>query len=280
MSGNRKGGNSSTSDSNTRTTPYNTRNNGKGGSYTSLNNPNDSYDGYETASSKKARRKEGQKPSYVPKNSQTVEPISKEILASAVEKVQDAMAVDNDSQERTIDNIQAELNAQLEDIAKQAKEDAEKCELMAAAVNDALGTTKPVTSPVTDKDDDLIMIDANPISHQNAEASGSGTNNPTDITPKDNTVITPISTEVKKTKTRTIINRSQRYRLYAPVTAFITEDITEIRKSLLHLYDKFYSLTDISVRSIKRQDKSVVKFIVEKFYVESKAKRLYLCQFQ
>src|SRR5207245_4446025 len=39
MSGNGKGGNSSTSGSNTRTTPYNTRNNGKGGSYTSLNNP-------------------------------------------------------------------------------------------------------------------------------------------------------------------------------------------------------------------------------------------------
>src|SRR2546421_3594316 len=179
MSGNGKGGNSSTSGSNTRTTPYNTRNNGKGSSYTSLNNPNDTYDGYKTASSKKARRKEGQKPSYVPKNSQTVEPISKETLASAVEKVQDAMAVDNDSQERTIDDIQAELNAQLEDIAKQTEEDAKKCELMAAAVNDAFGTTKSVTSPVTDKDDDLIMIDTNPISHQNAEASGSGTNNPT-----------------------------------------------------------------------------------------------------
>src|SRR2546421_9300858 len=39
MSGNGKGGNSSTSGSNTRTTPYNTRNNGKGGSYTSLINP-------------------------------------------------------------------------------------------------------------------------------------------------------------------------------------------------------------------------------------------------
>ena len=77
---------------------------------------------------------------------------------------------------------------------------------MAAAVKDALDTTKSVTSPVTDKDDDLIMIDANPISHQNAEASGSGTNNSTDITSKDNAVITPISTEVKKTKTRTIIN--------------------------------------------------------------------------
>src|SRR3989440_12213300 len=188
------------------------------------------------------------------------------------------MAIDNDSQERTIDDIQAELNAQLEDIAKQAKEDAEKRELMVAAVNDALGTTKPVTSPVTDKDDDLIMIDANPISHQNAEASGSGTNNPTDITPKDNTVITPISTEVKKTKTRTIINRSQRYRLYASVIAFATEDITEIRKSLLHLYDKFYSLTDISVRSIKRQDKSIVRFIVVEFYVESQAKKALLLQ--
>src|SRR5205823_4802228 len=117
-----------------------------------------------------------------------------------------------------------------------------KRELMTTAVKDTLGTTKLVTSPVTDKDDDLIMIDANPISHQNAEASGSGTNHSTDITPKDNTVITPISTEVKKTKTRTIINRSQRYRLYAPVTAFTTEDITEIRKSLLHPYEKFYSL--------------------------------------
>ena len=80
---------------------------------------------------------------------------------------------------------------------------------------------------MTDKDDDLIMIDANSISHQNAEASGSGTNNLTDITPKDNTVIMPISTEVKKTKTRTIINRSQQYRLYVPVTAFTTEDVTE-----------------------------------------------------
>ena len=86
MSGNGKGGNSSTSGSNTKTTPYNTCNNGKGGSYTSLNNPNDAYDGYETASSKRARRKEGQKPTHTPKNSQTVEPISKETLASAVEK--------------------------------------------------------------------------------------------------------------------------------------------------------------------------------------------------
>ena len=129
---------------------------------------------------------------------------------------------------------------------------------------------------VTDKDDDLIMIDANPISHQNADASGSGTNNSTVITPKDNAVITPISTEVKKTKTKTIINRSQRYRLYAPVTAFTTEDVTEIRKSLLHLYEKLYSLTDISVKSIKRQDKSIVKFIVVEFYVESQAKKALL----
>ena len=130
MSGNRKGGNSSTSGSNTRTTPYNTRNNGKGGSYTSLNNPNDTFDGYETTSSKKTRRKEGQKPAYTPKNSQTVEPISKETLASAVEKVQDAMAVDNDQQEKIIDDIQAELNTQLEEIRKQAEEDAKKCELI------------------------------------------------------------------------------------------------------------------------------------------------------
>src|SRR5207244_10588049 len=132
------------------TIPYNTRNNGKGGSYTPINNPNEPFDGYETASSKRTRRNDAKKPTYTPKNSQTVEPISKETLASAVEKVQDAMAVDNDSQERTIDDIQAELNAQLEDIAKQAKEDAEKRELMAAAVNDALGTPKPVTSPATD----------------------------------------------------------------------------------------------------------------------------------
>src|SRR2546421_7600919 len=166
MSGNGKGGNSSTSGSNTRTTPYNTRNNGKGGSYTSLNNPNDSYDGYETASSKKAHRKGGQKPSYVPKNSQTVEPIFQEILALAVEKVQDAMAVDNDSQEKTIDDIQAELNTQLEEIRKQAEEDAKKCELMAAAVKDALETPKPVTSPATNKDNDLIIIDANLTLHQ------------------------------------------------------------------------------------------------------------------
>src|SRR2546423_2789934 len=202
MSGNGKGGNSSTSGSNTRTTPYNTCNNGKGGSYTSLNNPNEAYDGYKTASSKKARRNDSKKPTYTSKNSQTVEPISKEILASAVEKVQDAMAVDNDSQEKTIDDIQAELNSQLEEIRKQAEEDAKKHELMAAAVNDALGTLKPVTSPATNKDDDLIMTDANPTPHQNAEASSSGSHNSSVITPNDTAVITPISTEVKKPKPR------------------------------------------------------------------------------
>src|SRR5205085_10352506 len=111
---------------------------------------------------------------------------------------------------------------------------------------------------------------------QNAEASGSGSNNATINTSKDTKVITPISTEVKKTKPRTIINRYQRYRLYAPVTAFTTEDVTEIRKSLLHLYEKFYSLINISVRSIKRQDKSIVKFIVVEFYVESQAKKALL----
>ena len=94
------------------------------------------------------------------------------------------MAVDNVSQEKTIDDIQAELNSQLEEIRNQAEEDAKKRELMAAAVKDALRTPKPVTSPVTDKDDDLIMIDTNPISHQNAEASGSGTNNPLISLPK------------------------------------------------------------------------------------------------
>src|ERR1044071_3727771 len=185
MSGNGKGGNSSTSGSNTRTTPYNTRNNGKGGSYTSLNNPNDTFDGYETATSKRARRNEAKKSTYTPKNSQTVEPISKETLASAVEKVHDAMAVDNDSQDRTIDDIQAELNTQLDDIRKQAEEDAKKRELMAAAVKDALGTPNPMTSPATDKDDDLIMIDANSTPHQNAEASGSGSNSSTVLTPND-----------------------------------------------------------------------------------------------
>src|SRR5436189_3924456 len=104
MSGNGKGENSSSSGSHARTTPYNTRNNGKGGSYTSTNNPNEAFDGYETASSKRARRNEAKKPNYTPKNSHTVEPISKETLASAVEKIQDAMAVNNDSQEKTIDD--------------------------------------------------------------------------------------------------------------------------------------------------------------------------------
>src|SRR6185295_643769 len=125
-------------------------------------------------------------------------------------------------------------------------------------------------------DDDHIMIDANLTSHQNAEASSSGSHNSTIITPNDTAVITLISTEVKKTKTKTIINRSQRYRLYVPVTAFTTEDITEIRKSLLHLYEKLYSLTDILVKSIKRQDKSIVKFIVVEFYVESQTKKALL----
>src|SRR3989440_4862795 len=149
MSGNGKGGNSSSSGSHTRTTPYNTRNNGKGGSYTSLNNPNEPFDGYETASSKRARRNDAKKPTYTSKNSQTVEPISKETLVSAVEKVQDAITVDNDSQEKTIDDIQAELNSQLEEIRKQAEEDAKKRKLMAAAVKDALGTPKPLTQPAT-----------------------------------------------------------------------------------------------------------------------------------
>ena len=107
-----------------RTKPYNTRNNSKGGSYTSLNNPNEPFDGYETASSKQARRNDAKKPTYTPKNSQTVEPISKETLASAVEKVQDAMAVDNDSQERTIDDIQAELNVQLQNKLKKTRKNA------------------------------------------------------------------------------------------------------------------------------------------------------------
>src|ERR1044071_4384114 len=185
MSGNGKVGNSSTSGSNTRTTPYNTCNNGKGDSYTSLNNPNEAFNGYETASSKRACRNETKKPTYMPKNSQTVESISKETLALAVEKVQDAMAVDNDSQEKTIDDIQAELNSQLDDIRKQAEEDAKKRELMAAAVKDALGTPNPMTSPTTDQDDDLIMIDANSTPHQNAEASGSGSNSSTVLTPND-----------------------------------------------------------------------------------------------
>jgi len=164
----------------------------------------------------------------------------------------------------------------LEEIQRKAEEDAKKRELMAAAVKDALGTPNPVTSPATDKDDDLIMVDANLTPHQNAEVSGSGSNNSTVITPSDTAVITPISTEVKKTKTKTIINRSQRYRLYAPVTDFTTKDVTEIRKSLLHLYEKLYSLTDISVKSIKRQDKTIVKFIVVEFYVESQAKKALL----
>ena len=85
--------------------PYNTCNNGKGGSYTPINNPNEPFDGYKIASSKRARRNDAKKPTYTPKNSQTIESISKETLVSAVEKVQDAMAVDNDSQEKTIDDI-------------------------------------------------------------------------------------------------------------------------------------------------------------------------------
>ena len=125
------------------------------------------------------------------------------------------MAVDNDSQEKTIDDIQAELNSQLEEIWKQAEEDAKKCELMAAAVKDAFGTPKSVTSLATNKDDDLIMIDANLTLHQNAKASSSSSHNSSVITPNDTAVITPISMEVKKTKIKTIINRSQRYRLYA-----------------------------------------------------------------
>ena len=65
-----------------------------------------------------------------------------------------------------------------------------------------------MTSPATDKDDDFIMIDANLTPHQNAEASGSGSNNTTVGASKNTTVIIPISTEVKKSKPKTIINRS------------------------------------------------------------------------
>ena len=39
------------------------------------------------------------------------------------------MAVDNDSQEKTIDDIQAELNIQLEEIRKHAEEDAKNANL-------------------------------------------------------------------------------------------------------------------------------------------------------
>src|ERR1044072_6865505 len=133
-----------------------------------------------------------------------------------------------------------------------------------------------MTSPATDKDNDLTMTDVNDTPQPNLEASGSGSNTANVNSTNDTTVITPISTEVKKDKPRTVINRSQRYRLYAPVTAFTTEDVTEIRKSLMHLYEKLHSLTDISVRSIKRQDKTIVKFIVVEFYVESQAKKALL----
>src|SRR6185437_4632726 len=118
MFGNGKGGNSSTSGSHARTTPYNTRNNGKGGSYTSLNNPNEAFDGYETASSKRARRNEAKKSTYTPKNSQTVEPIFKKTLASAVEKSK-TLWPSIMTLKKTIDDIQAELNTQLEGIRKQ-----------------------------------------------------------------------------------------------------------------------------------------------------------------
>ena len=114
MSGNGKGGNSSTSDSNARkNSPYNTR--GKGGTYTSLNNPNDAYDGYETVTSRKDRRKDGQKVPYKPRNSQTVETSTPGTSATAVSKDKNAMEVDNSCAEQTIDDIQAKLNADLKE---------------------------------------------------------------------------------------------------------------------------------------------------------------------
>ena len=118
MSGNGKGGNSSTSGSNARkNSPYNTH--GNRGTYTSLNNPNDAYDGYETVTSRKDHRKEGPKVPYKPKNSQTVETSTPETSATAVNKDKDAMEVDNSSTEKSVDQIQAELNAALEAAERQ-----------------------------------------------------------------------------------------------------------------------------------------------------------------
>ena len=227
MSGNGKGGNSSTSGSNARkNSPYNTR--GKGGTYTSLNNPNDEYSGYETATSKKARRKEEQKVPYKPKNSQTVETSTPGTSATAVSKDKNAMEVDNSSAEQIIDDIQAKLNADLEEARRLNEvENAKKreLELMKDAARDVLGKPTTVTSTATARDNDLNMDDAIN-TRQNAEASGSGTNNSNTNTPKDPAVITPVSTEVKKDKPRIVITRSQRYRLYAPVDVFTTQDPT------------------------------------------------------
>src|SRR3989337_2028604 len=122
MSGNGKGGNSSTSGgNNARTNPYNTRN--KGSTYTSLNNANDDFSGYDTATSKKTRRKEGQSHGYKPKNSQTVDTSTQETASKAANNEQNDMEVDNGSPDKTIDEVQAQLNAMLEEAAKQNAEE-------------------------------------------------------------------------------------------------------------------------------------------------------------
>jgi len=79
-------------------------------------------------------------------------------------------------------------------------------------------------------------------------------------------VLTPISTEPPKQ--RIILNRSQRFRIYAPTSIFQAPDFAQIKKALQTVFRNLPSLTGIYERKIKKDKDTFVHFVIVEFFTK------------
>ena len=79
-------------------------------------------------------------------------------------------------------------------------------------------------------------------------------------------VLTPISTEPPKQ--RIILNRSQRFRIYAPVSVFQAPNFAQVKSALQTVFQNLPSLTDIYERKIKKDKDTFVHFVIVEFFMK------------
>src|ERR1044071_5466265 len=79
-------------------------------------------------------------------------------------------------------------------------------------------------------------------------------------------VLTPVSTEPPKQ--RIILNRSQRFRIYAPVSVFQAPNFAQVKMALQTVFQNLPSLTDIYERKIKKDKDTFVHFVIVEFFTK------------
>ena len=206
-----------------KTRTYNTRSNPKG-----VDNKNDSFDGYVSASSRKDKRKANPKPPVVPNNRRVFAAGQEQLAQPQPQVVITSNSMDLDLDTRP--DVQAASKTPEDTMA-----DIQKRAEIQAAVRDALkGSPPKVTSNATQ---DHMIIDDD--SNSDKGKTKEGTPQQVNVNAAGSSVLTPVNTEPPKQ--RIILNRSQRFRIYALSSAFQAPNFAQIKKGLQEDQNKIVS---------------------------------------